>query len=160
MKIVSGGQTGVDRAALDVALSLGVPVGGWCPAGRLAEDGRIPERYPLIETRSAKYSQRTRFNVRDSDATLILNWGAMTGGTLLTKKVCQRMKKPHRVVNLAEVAESERAAEAAAVRDWIESAGFAILNVAGPRESLHAGAHQEASEFLAQVFSSCRDIQG
>jgi hypothetical protein len=72
-RLVSGGQSGVDRAALDVALALGIPCGGWCPKGRKAEDG---ERYPLKETPSAGYSQRTRWNVRDADGTLILTWGA------------------------------------------------------------------------------------
>src|SRR5262245_51361441 len=71
-KIVSGGQTGVDRAALDVALELGIPCGGWCPKGRLAEDGPIPERYPLKETTLRVYPQRTEWNVRDSDGTLVL----------------------------------------------------------------------------------------
>src|SRR5262249_20137195 len=85
-RLVSGGQTGVDRAALDAALEVGVPCGGWCPKGRKAEDGRIDDRYPLCETPSAAYSQRTRWNVRDSDGTLVLAWGEPTGGTLLTVK--------------------------------------------------------------------------
>ena len=72
MRVLSGGQTGVDRAALDAAIDLGLPVGGWCPKGRLAEDGVIPARYPLIETRSPLYAERTEWNVRDTDATLVL----------------------------------------------------------------------------------------
>src|SRR6266571_9073801 len=80
-KIVSGGQTGVDRAALDVALELGIPCGGWCPRGRRAEDGIIPERYPLIETPTTAYPQRTERNVRDSDGTLVLTVGRADGGT-------------------------------------------------------------------------------
>ena len=80
-RIVSGGQTGVDRAALDVALELSIPCGGWCPKGRKAEDGALPARYPLKETPSEEYAQRTTWNVRDSDGTLILTHGAPTGGT-------------------------------------------------------------------------------
>jgi hypothetical protein len=83
-KIVSGGQTGVDRAALDVALELGIPCGGWCPRNRIAEDGRIAERYPLRESATSDPSVRTELNVIDSDATLVLTWEKASGGTLLT----------------------------------------------------------------------------
>ena len=82
-RLVSGGQTGVDRAALDVARELAIPSGGWCPKGRKAEDGKIDDSYPLVESPSASYSQRTRWNVRDSDGTLVLTCGKLTGGTLL-----------------------------------------------------------------------------
>src|ERR1700746_3926565 len=99
-KIVSGGQTGVDRAALDVALDLGIACGGWCPKGRLAEDGPIPERYPLEETTLPFYPQRTERNVRDSDGTLVLTVGPPKGGTALTLVLARRQKKPFRVVNL------------------------------------------------------------
>ena len=88
-KIVSGGQTGVDRAALDVAGALGLARGGWCPKGRLAEDGTIPDRYPLAETETAAYEERTRLNVADADATLVLNWGPLEGGTLLTAETAR-----------------------------------------------------------------------
>src|SRR5215217_2323846 len=91
MKIVSGGQTGVDRAALDVALELGIECGGWCPAGRQAEDGPIDARYPLRETPSADPAQRTEWNVRDSDATLLLTTGAASPGTELTREVARRL---------------------------------------------------------------------
>ena len=93
-KIISGGQTGVDRAALDVALAMGIDCGGWCPKGRRAEDGSIPSRYPLAETASPAYSQRTKRNVRDSDATLILARGQPRGGTLLTKRTAVELGKP------------------------------------------------------------------
>ncbi len=83
-KIISGGQTGVDRAALDVAIELELPCGGWCPRGRLAEDGTVPDRYPLQETRSAEYAERTERNVIDSDGTLIIATRPLTGGTALT----------------------------------------------------------------------------
>nr|WP_305800882.1 putative molybdenum carrier protein [Thiolapillus sp.] len=91
IRIISGGQTGVDRAALDVALELGLRCGGWCPKGRLALDGPLDERYPLKETESADYSVRTRLNVRDADATLILNCGELSGGTAYTLRVAEEL---------------------------------------------------------------------
>ena len=101
-KIISGGQTGVDRAALDVALELGIPCGGWCPKGRLAEDGPIPLRYPLEETRSKKYPTRTKKNVLAADATLILTRGAADRGTALTIRLAEKYDKPHSVVDFVE----------------------------------------------------------
>src|SRR5437870_10377236 len=93
-KIISGGQTGVDRAALDVALELGLPCGGWCPRGRRAEDGPIPERYPLQEMKSPAYPPRTARNVRDSDGTVILTRGQPDRGTALTIELAERYRKP------------------------------------------------------------------
>ena len=97
MKIISGGQTGVDRGALDAAISLGIPHGGWCPRGRLAEDGRIPDRYQLRETDSPDYPSRTEQNVLDSDATLILYRGRIAGGTEFTLRLAQQHGRPHRL---------------------------------------------------------------
>ena len=98
--IVSGGQTGVDRAALDVAIAIGIGHGGWCPAGRLSEDGTIPSRYDLQETDSPEYPVRTEKNVIDSDATLLLYEGRLKGGTLLTRRICVRHGKPDLVVRI------------------------------------------------------------
>src|SRR4051794_11040714 len=112
-RLVSGGQTGVDRAALDVALDLGIPCGGWCPRGRKAEDGVIPDCYPLTETSSGDYSQRTRWNIRDSDGTLILTQGEPTGGTLLTVQVCRSTAKPYLVVDLDDDGSLQ------AAREWL-----------------------------------------
>jgi Circularly permutated YpsA SLOG family len=147
MKIVSGGQTGVDRAALDVALELALPCGGWCPRGRKAEDGSIPARYPLTETRSADYAQRTEWNVRDADATLVLTRGQPSGGTALTIDVAQRLGKPCLVIDL------DGAPNVDAVRSWIQSENVGILNVAGPRESQSPGIHAAATGFLRRLFS-------
>ena len=101
-RILSGGQTGVDRAALDVALELGLPCGGWCPKGRRAEDGPIPSHYPLTETPWDGYPQRTEWNVRDSDGTLILTEGEPDRGTALTRELAARHGKPCLVLDLTE----------------------------------------------------------
>ena len=128
-KIISGGQTGVDRAGLDAALGLGISCGGWCPKGRLAEDGVIDERYPLRETDSADYPVRTEMNVKDSDATFIVTQGPVTEGTAGTLELAKRFKKTHLVVDLS------KAKDAAIVRKWLEFNQVGTLNVAGPRES-------------------------
>ena len=147
-RIVSGGQTGVDRAALDAAMSLGIPCGGWCPRGRRAEDGPIPDRYPLTETKSAKYAVRTRRNVRDSEGTLILAIGEPTGGTELTVDIATRRNRPCLVVSLNEEP------EAAAVAEWIAANRITALNVAGPRESTAPGVHATAVKFLVALLSA------
>jgi len=141
-KIVSGGQTGVDRAALDAALVLSVPCGGWCPKGRLAEDGAIAIRYPLTETYSAKYPYRTACNVRDSDATLILARGKPTGGTALTVSLADSYRKPVWVVDLTQ------ALAVKPVVEWINQQSVQILNVAGPRESQCPGVYSQAYAYL------------
>jgi len=145
VEIVSGGQTGVDRAALDVALALGLACGGWCPRGRRAEDGPLPARYPLRETPSASYPERTEWNVRDSDGTLVLHRGRLRGGTALTVRLARRQGRPAMTVDLA------AAPSAPAVRDWIARERIRRLNVAGPRESEHPGIHAQATQFLRGV---------
>ena len=135
LKIVSGGQTGVDRTALDIALALGLPVGGWCPKGRRAEDGVIPDCYPLVETLERNYQVRTRRNIEDSDGTLILKLGALDGGTALTVAYARQIGKPCRVVAL------ETGIEPAAFRAWLDEHRIAVLNVAGPRERQRSGGY-------------------
>ena len=149
-RLVSGGQSGVDRAALDVALEQGVPCGGWCPKDRKAEDGPIPDHHPLQETPSSEYSQRTQWNVRDADGTLILTWGKPTGGTLLTMEVCRGTRKPYLVIDLAHG--GNRTASVQAAREWI-AANLAggVLNVAGPRASEHPAVYERARAFLRVV---------
>lgn len=141
LKIVSGGQTGVDRAALDFALEQGIPCGGWCPRNREAEDGRIPDHYPLGEV-AGGYRVRTGMNVIDSDATLILIADELSGGTLLTRNLCREHGKPHLVVKLSSSNALGRAER------WIEAGGFRVLNIAGPRESREPGIHENAMAFL------------
>lgn len=147
-RIVSGGQTGVDRAALDVALERGLPCGGWCPRGRRAEDGPILERYPLTETSSRAYRQRTERNVLDSDGTLIVRRGSRsTGGTALTITLARAHGKPYLVMDLSACADPER------VRTWLRAHQISVLNVAGPRESECPGVYEQATAFLRAVLS-------
>ena len=148
LKIISGGQTGADRAGLDVGLALNIPVGGWCPQGRRAEDGPIPDRYPLTETPEADYDTRTRRNVEDSDGTLILNLGMLDGGTALTVKLARQMGKPCRVVAL------EEGIEPTAFREWLDKNRITVLNVAGPRESKRPGVYDAACRCLESLFRS------
>lgn len=147
-RVISGGQTGVDRAALDAAMATGLPVGGWCPKGRLAEDGPISNRYPLQETPRRTYRQRTEWNVRDSDGTLVLYWGDLQDGTLATVKFARdTYRRPLLIVNLLEpVAPNE-------VGAWIERSNVESLNVAGPRESSRLGIYKMAREYLEHVFA-------
>jgi hypothetical protein len=142
LKIISGGQTGADRAALDVALTLSLPIGGGRPKGRRAEDGMIPDRYPLTETPEADYDTRTRRNVEDSDGTLILNLGTLDGGTALTVKLARQMGKPCLMVAL------EDGIEPTAFQEWLDAHPIAVLNVAGPRESKRPGVYAAACRLL------------
>ena len=145
-QIVSGGQTGVDRGALDAAIELGIPHGGWCPRGRLAEDGRIPEQYHLNELASTQYRARTEWNVRDSDGTLILFRETLRGGTELTRRFAVQYRKPHLLVDL------DQLLDPTVIRQWIISESIHILNVAGPRESSSPGIAEDSRELLRSVF--------
>jgi hypothetical protein len=136
-KIVSGGQTGVDRGALEAALRAGFPCGGWCPADREAEDGAIPSRYPVTPLAEAGYPERTRENVLASDGTVILfdgrlTHGHLTGGTRLTRLSCRTARKPLLVLDAAKMSE---AAAAEAILKFVNENGIRVLNVAGPRAS-------------------------
>ena len=153
-KIVSGGQTGTDRAALDVALALGIACGGWCPRGRLAENGVIASRYPLTETPTSEYSERTRLNVLDSDATLILTHGPLTGGTALTRRLARELGKPNLVMDPAATDEVE------AVRSWCREHRVRTLNVAGPRESHSPGIGDSVREFLSALLAEPSNVGG
>jgi len=145
VKVVSGGQTGVDRAALDVALERGIPCGGWCPHGRRAEDGRIPARYPLSQTPSAAYPQRTAWNVRDSNGTLVLTAGPADRGTALTLTLAERFGKPLLHLDLEGAPRPEQAT------GWVRRHWVRVLNVAGPRESRCPGISAKAGWFLREV---------
>ncbi len=163
VKIISGGQTGVDRAALDVALELGMECGGWCPKGRMAEDGTIPARYPLRETAQTGYRKRTSLNILEAHGTLLLNMGRVTGGTGLTLRLIQQLGEngsqragayPCLLVQLDQesvCAESAGESLKDSVREWIREHGIEVLNVAGPKESKRPGAYGRAREFLLDV---------
>jgi hypothetical protein len=147
-KIVSGGQTGVDRAALDAALDLAFPCGGWCPKGRRAEDGPIAARYPLRETSSTEYPARTERNVRDSDGTLVLAREPLRGGTALTERLARRHGRPFLVLDPGAAGSLSRALA------WIEGRGIAVLNVAGPRESEAPGFHAKVFQLVKGLIES------
>jgi hypothetical protein len=147
-KVISGGQTGVDRAGLDSAHQAGILIGGYCPKGRKAEDGTIPERYPLEELTSAQYTVRTEKNVTESDGTLILNKGVLSTGTRLTHEYTVKHGKPHLIVQL------EEPIDPADVMLWIRGENIHILNIAGPRESkVPEGIYNDALLYLNQVFT-------
>jgi hypothetical protein len=132
----------VDRAALDVGLALGWPIGGGCPKGRRAEDGVIPDRYPLLETPERNYQARTRRNIEDADGTLILNLGALDGGTALTASHARQIGKPYLVVAL------EDGIDPTVFRDWLAANHITVLKVAGPRASKRPGVYAAACRLL------------
>ena len=141
-KIISGGQTGADRAGLDAAMEMNIPVGGWCPKGRKAEDGPIDEKYPLQETESGDYRVRTGLNVKESDGTIIFSKGKPTGGTALTVKKAIASKKPYFVIDL------DKACDFDEVVTWLIDNRIEVLNVAGPRGSKHPDIYNKTKEFL------------
>jgi len=147
-KIVSGGQTGVDRGALDAALAAGFACGGWCPKDRNAEDGPIPDKYPMTLLAGGGYRQRTVMNVLDSDGTAILFNQSLSGGTLYTHDVCRRERKPYIVLDATQISES---AAAAPIVRFIEEHGIQVLNVAGPRLSRWAEGHGFALRVIDEV---------
>ncbi len=147
-KVVTGGQSGVDRAVLDVALELGLPGGGWCPRGRWAEDGPIDARYPLRETPLRRAVQRTLWNMRDSDGTLVLARNRPRGGSAVPPRQGS-MSRPRIVLN----PEDERAPGRAA--RFVAANGIAVLNIGGPRESEDPGIYLAARAFLRRLFSPC-----
>ncbi len=158
--LISGGQTGVDRAALDFALQTGIPCSGWCPSGRRAEDGAIPAHFPMREASSAAYQHRTRLNVKDSDATLIFSDGCPSRGTALTIDCCYLLRKPFLVVSISDYKQNMPADQPAVttatveqnqpaaltlqqpeqisngqILAWLQHVKPEILNIAGPRAS-------------------------
>ncbi len=145
-KIVSGGQTGADRAALDWAIEHGIAHGGWCPKGRIAEDGVIDVRYELKETPSSDSIQRTEWNVRDSDGTVIFSIGeTLTGGSQKTFEFARQYEKP--VLHISNAAGMTTAREA--LRRFVKEHRINVLNIAGPRGSEEPGVGAFVKEVLA-----------
>jgi len=150
-KLISGGQTGVDRGALDAALSAGFPCGGWCPPNRQAEDGSIPDRYPLRCIDRGGYRQRTRRNVTDSDGTLIVYHGHLSGGTRLTLAYCIELQKPFLLID----AGRQTAAVAAELLEtFIIDHTIRVLNVAGPRASGWPAAAAYSGELISRLLTT------
>ena len=168
MKIISGGQTGVDRAALDVALKHGIKCGGWCPAGRLDEFGRIPDEYPVQELEEGNkegrspdrpggletaapwekndiFAERTRANVRDSDGTVVIYPGELRGGTEQTVGFCIELKRPHELIDASKISVEDAAK---LIADFVRKNRIEILNVAGPRQSEWPAGYDYASRAL------------
>ena len=149
-RIVSGGQTGADRGALDAAIALGIAHGGWCPKGRRAEDGEIPARYRLDQTPTRDYRVRTRRNVDLADATVVFARGALAGGSRLTVEIARRRGKPVLILDLADL-RAVRADAVEELRAWIVRNEVRTLNVAGPRQSEAPGLHEEVRSFLEEA---------
>jgi len=146
-ELVSGGQTGVDQGALEAAMDLGLPHDGWCPKGRRSEAGPIPVRFRLRETESGNYPERTALNIRDSDGTLILASGPLSGGTALTARLAEDTGRPVRVLDV------DDPIDFAAFEDWIDLNRIRRLNVAGPRESGSPGIQARTREVVKTLLT-------
>lgn len=152
--VISGGQTGADRAGLDAALAVGLPIEGYIPKGRIAEDGIVPLRYGMTETNSTVYGHRTALNVKHSMATLVLGFKAVgdkdRSGTAKTVKLCQKHNRPCLQVQLHPVF-SPSNKKVAEVLAWLRKRQVKVLNVAGPRESREVGIYEASLAFLKRV---------
>lgn len=150
MMIISGGQTGVDRAALDAAIELGISHDGFVPKGRLAEDGKLSAKYKVKEMPSTDYADRTRANVDWADATLVIFRGRLMGGTLLTWEYA---KNCGRLVKLIDLKMMGPATAVEQITKWVKEINPTRLNIAGPRESTHPGIYQETLPILKAALS-------
>ena len=149
-KIISGGQTGADQAALDVAIKIGIPHGGWIPKGRITEKGALPDKYLLQEMPDISYTKRTEKNVINSDGTLILSHGQLTGGSELTLKFAQKHNRACLHLNLNNTPVFQAARQ---IKTWLQKHHIEILNVAGPRETHDPAIYQATVEILQTALS-------
>ena len=147
-KIISGGQTGVDRGALDACLEYAFNCGGWCPKGRLAEDGAIDKKFPLRETEEKEYSIRTIKNVEDADGTLIIAPENITGGTLFTYEIAKKKNKPVLIITPEP---ADNSLKLSSIVDWLISNSIKTLNVAGPRESQWPEAYTKSRWLVGEL---------
>ena len=143
--MISGGQTGVDRAALDAALKHGIDCGGWCPAGRLDEFGRIPDRYPVKELAQGSFADRTLQNVKDSDGTVMIYFEKLGGGTDYSMRCCTEQQRPHKLIDAAKVSPQDAVK---LISDFVREYKIDVLNFAGPRESEWAEGYHYAFHVL------------
>ena len=150
-KIISGGQTGVDQAGLDAAIACKVSHGGWLPAGRMTESGPLPSHYVMDELDDPSYPRRTRKNVEESDATLIISRGDLTGGSALTAKYATECGRPCLHIDLSGL-EPHRATDK--IGAWLEENDVGILNVAGPRGSSDGMIYEDVYRILVDLL--CR----
>ncbi len=148
MKIISGGQTGADRAALDAAIELGIPHGGWLPRGRKTEDGQLPRHYRLNELDTYRYRDRTLKNVEESDGTLIVSFGPLTGGSALTEAFCIRLDRPYLHLNM-EYLTMDKAVSS--VEQWLAGNCIRTLNVAGPRASSDSRIYDAVRKIVLKI---------
>ena len=150
-KIISGGQTGADRAALDFAIKHDIPYGGWVPKGRKTEDGTLSEKYRLQEMPTGQYVKRTEKNILDSDGTLIVSHGLLTGGSALTRELAQQHRKPWIHIDLEMISCPEAAGM---IREWIERHGIKVMNVAGPRARKDPKIYEAVMDLLEELFKT------
>ena len=153
-KIISGGQTGVDRAALDVALELGLDRGGWCPAGRAADDGPIDARYPLTETNEMDHTVRTGYNVRESDGSILIYSGQLQGGTFYAVEMARHHGKPAMAIDM------ENPPPPSEVGDWITENAIATLHIGGQREASAPGIYARAYTYIRRCLEDYLDRHG
>ena len=151
MKIISGGQTGADRATLDFAIRHNIPYGGWIPKGRKAEDGRLPDHYQLQKMPTGEYLKRTEQNILDSDGTLIGSHGRLTGGSVLTREFAKTQMRPCIHVDMEDTAMDDAAKQ---VKAWVERKHIQVLNVAGPRTSKDPKIYDVTMSLLESVWFS------
>lgn len=159
-KVISGGQTGVDRAALDASLDHGFPCGGFCPRDRRAEDGTIASRYPLLETESSAYEVRTRLNVEHSDGTLIITSGSPTGGTAYTIEMARFLQRPCLVIDVDRERQQHDAFSDAVLKKitrWLTRERIETLNVAGPRKSKNHGIYHCSYDIVSSIILTFSD---
>jgi hypothetical protein len=147
-KFISGGQTGADQAGLDFAIENNIPHGGWIPKGRMTEDGPLPDKYQLQEMTTKSYPKRTEKNILDSDGTLIVSHGTISGGTALTRKLAQKHEKPWLHLDLDKTSSADAGKQ---LRAWTQENNIQILNVAGSRASKDAKIYSAVKNLLSMI---------